>query len=130
MKGADLIQIGTAVYGIKWFDSLCTELGVKDKELSELTKAEELPGPIEYAARDIATKYMARVESMQVNTKFSDALLNGNVDNREQASFMAGLLKGMALILAATHGAPEELKTLAQEKEFLPVVDGYMKGLN
>ncbi len=130
MKGADIIQIGTAVYGIKWFDSLCTELGLKDKELSELTKAEALPGPVEYAMRDIATKYMARVESMHVNSKFSDALLNGGLDDREQAAFMAGLLKGMALILSATHGAPEELKTLAQEKEFLPVLDGYMKGLN
>lgn len=130
MKGADLIQIGTAVYGIKWFDSLCLELGITDVELSDLTKSETLPGPIEYAARDIATKYMSRVESMHVNTKFSDALLNGQVESKEQAAFMAGMLKGMALILAATHGTPEELKTLAQEKEFLPVVNGYMKGLN
>ena len=130
MKGADLIQIGTAVYGMKWFDSLVTELGVTDKELSELTKAENLPGPVEYAMRDIATKYMARVESMHVSTKISDALLNGQVDSKEQAGFMAGLLKGMSLILAATHGSPEELKTLAQEKDFLPVINGYIKGLN
>ena len=130
MRGADIIQIGTAVYGMKWFDSLMLELGVSDKELSELTKAVTLPGPVEYAMRDIATKYMSRVESMQVNTKFSDALLNGEVDDAEQAAFMAGLLKGMALILSATHGSPEELKTLAQEKDFLPLVDGYRKGLN
>ena len=130
MKGADLIQIATSVYGLKWLDSLCAELGVKDKELTALTKLETLPGPVEYAARVIATKYMARVESMNVNTKFSDALLNGEVENREQAAFMAGVLKGMALILAATHGAPEELKTLAGEKDFLPLVDAYMKGWN
>lgn len=126
MKGSDLIQIATAVYGLKWFDSVMLELGVDDKTLSDLTKAETLPGPVEYALRDIATKYMARVESMHVNTKFSDALLNGQVDNKEQAAFMAGLLKGMALVLSATHGEPDELKALAKEKDFLPILSAYM----
>jgi hypothetical protein len=130
MKGADIIQIGTTVYGIKWFDSLTTELQIKDKELSELTKAETLPGPVEYAMRDIATKYMARVESMHLSTKISDALLNGQVDNAEQAAFMGGLLKGMALILSATHGSPDELKALAKENNLLSIVNSYIKQLN
>ena len=126
MKGSDLIQIATTVYGIKWFDSLCTELKVNDTILSELTKAEALPGPVEYAMRDIATKYMARIESMQVNTKFSDALLNGETENEMQAAFMAGVLKGMSLILAAVHGAPEELKKLAKEEDLLMAINAFL----
>ncbi len=130
MNGSDIIQIGAAVFGIKWFDVLRHELGVSDKELSELTKADDLPGPVEYAMRDIATKYMVRVESMQAHTKISDALLNGQVDDKEVAAFMAGLVKGMALALSAIHGEPGELKTLAQEKDFIQVISGYIKGLN
>lgn len=131
MKGSDLIQITTAVFGLKWFDITCMELGISADELSAYTKEEEaLPGPVEYAIRDIATRYMLRVESMQVNTKISDALLNGGVEMNEEAVFIAGMARGMALILSALHGEPGDLKTLAQEKDFLSVVKGYMHGLN
>lgn len=117
MKGADLIQIGAAVFGIRWFDELVTALGVEADELSALTKAEELPPVVACAMRDIATKYAARVESMQLNTKIQDALMNGEVENLEQAAFMSGMSKGMALILAAIHGEPQELKKLAHSED-------------
>ena len=118
MKGSDLIQIAATVYGIKWFDSLTQEIGITDRELSDLSKAEELPAPIEFALREIATKYMARVESMQVNSNVRDALLNGTARDKEQAAYMAGIVKGMSLILSAIHGQPEELKALAKDKNF------------
>ena len=118
MKGSDLIQIAASVYGIKWFDSLCQEIGISDKELSELSKADELPAPIAYALREIATKYMARVESMLVNNNVRDALLNGTATDKEQAAYMAGIVKGMMLVLKAIHGEPEELKALAKDKNF------------
>ena len=118
MKGADLIQIAAAVYGIKWFDSVRQDVGLSEKELSELTKAEVLPGPIAYAMQDIATKYMARVESMHVNTKITDALMSGEAGDSTSAAYMVGLAKGMALVLAAIHGSPDELKELAHDKDF------------
>jgi hypothetical protein len=118
MKGSDLIQVATAVYGLKWFDALCQELGLAEKELSDLTKAEDLPGPIKYALSDIATKYMARVESMQVHSNIQDALLSGAVSDKEQAAYLAGMVKGMALILKAVHGEPEDLKAAAKNKDF------------
>jgi hypothetical protein len=119
MKGSDLIQIAASVYGIKWFDSLMQEVGISDKELSALSKQEdELPGPIQFALREIATKYMARVESMQVNTNVRDALLNGTASDKEQAAYMAGIVKGMTLVLKAIHGEPQELKALAKDKNF------------
>ena len=114
MKGSDLIQIATSVYGLKWFDSVCQELGISDKELSELTKADELPPVVQFAMREIATKYMARVESMQLHSNIQDVLMNGQVESDEQASYLAGIVKGMALILAAIHGQPDELKSLAK----------------
>lgn len=117
MKGADLIQIATAVFGIRWFDELLVVLGLEPDELSELTKVDNLPGPVATAMRDVATKYMARVESMHLNTKIQDALMNGEVENLEQAAFMSGMSKGMALILAAVHGEPDELKKLAHAEE-------------
>ncbi len=117
MKGADLIQIGTAVFGIRWFDELLLVLGVQADELSEWTKAEELPPVVQCAMRDVATKYAARVESMQLNTKIQDALMNGEVDGLEQAAFMSGMSKGMSIILAAMHGEPQELKKLAHSEE-------------
>jgi hypothetical protein len=118
MKGADLIQIATAVYGLKWFDSLCQELGISDKVLSEYTKADDLPGPVQYALSDIATKYMARVESMQVHSNIQDALLNGTVSDKEQAAYLAGIVRGMTLILKAVHGQSDELKAAAKNKDF------------
>lgn len=128
MKGEDLIQIATTVYGIKWFDSLCAEMGITDKELSAMQKsAEDLPGPVQYALRDIVSKYMTRIESMQINSKFQDALLNGEVKDESQAAFMAGMLKGMMLVLSSTHGEPEELRALALEEDFQDVVEGYTK---
>jgi uncharacterized protein YunC (DUF1805 family) len=117
MKGADLIQIAAAVYGIRWFDELLVTLQIEPDELSALTKADSLPGPVAYAMRDIATKYMARVESMQLNTKIQDALMNGEVESLEQAAFMSGMSKGMALLLAAVHGEPDELKKIAHSEE-------------
>lgn len=117
MKGADLIQIATAVYGIRWFDELLMVLGIEADELSELTKAEELPPVVQCAMRDIATKYAARVESMQLNKSIQDALMNGEVDSIEQAAFMSGMSKGMAVILAAMHGEPQELKKLANSQQ-------------
>lgn len=113
MKGADLIQIATAVFGIRWFDELLVALGLTPDELSGLTKADSLPGPVATALRDIATKYMARVESMHLNTKIQDALMNGEVESLEQAAFMSGMSKGMALVLACIHGEPDDLKKLA-----------------
>jgi len=118
MKGSDIIQIAASVYGIKWFDEVSRELGLSERELSELTKSEELPGPISYAMREIATKYMARVESMQLNSNIRDALLEGSVADKEQAAYLAGIVKGMALILSAIHGQPEELKNWAKDKNF------------
>lgn len=118
MKGSDIIQIAASVYGIKWFDELCRELGLSERELSELTKSEELPGPVSYAMREIATKYMARVESMQLNSNIRDALLEGSVADKEQAAYLAGIVKGMALILSAIHGQPNELKNWAKDKNF------------
>ena len=118
MKGSDIIQIAASVYGIKWFDEVCRELGLSERELSELTKSEELPGPVSYAMREIATKYMARVESMQLNSNIRDALLEGSVADKEQAAYLAGIVKGMALILSAIHGQPNELKNWAKDKNF------------
>ncbi|PIR32131.1 MAG: hypothetical protein COV36_04970 [Alphaproteobacteria bacterium CG11_big_fil_rev_8_21_14_0_20_44_7] len=130
MKGSDLIQIGTAVYGLKWFDSLCQELGIEDKELSKLTEADSLPGPIAYAMRDIATKYMARVESMQINNKFQDEIMAGKVESTEHAAFMSGVIKGMALVLAAIHGEPDELNALAKTEDIAAMVDSYLRVTN
>ena len=118
MKGSDIIQIAASVYGIKWFDEVCRELGLSERELSELTKSEELPGSVAYAMREIATKYMARVESMQLNSNIRDALLEGSVADKEQAAYLAGIVKGMALILSAIHGQPDELKKWAKDKSF------------
>lgn len=126
MKGSDLIQIATAVYGINWFDSVCQELGIDDKELSKYTDAEELPGPVVYAMSDIASKYMARVESMQIHSKFQDNILNAEIESSEQVAFMSGVIKGMALVLSAMHGEPEELKALAKEKDYKDIIEGYM----
>lgn len=118
MKGADLIQIGASVYGIRWLESVAKEIGISEREVGELTKQEELPTPIAYAMREIATKYMARVESMQLNSNIRDALLNGTAKDKEQAAYMAGIVRGMGLILSAIHGQPEELKALAKDKNF------------
>jgi hypothetical protein len=118
MKGSDLIQIATAVYGLKWFDQLCQDLGIKDTELTELTKADALPGPVAFALSEIATKYMVRVESMQVNNNIRDALLAGTAADKEQAAYMAGIVQGMTLVLKAFHGEPGQLKALAKDKNF------------
>jgi hypothetical protein len=126
MKGADLIQIGAAVHGIRWFDELLVTLQLEPEELSALTKAESLPGAVAYAMRDIATKYMARVESMQLNTKIQDALMNGEVDSLEQAAFMSGMSKGMALLLSAVHGEPDELKSLAHSENIKAAVSKFL----
>lgn len=118
MKGSDVIQIAASVYGIKWFDELCNQLKLSERELSEITKSDEVEGVIEYALTEIATKYMARVESMQVNNNIRDALLAGTVADKEQAAYLAGIVKGMSLILAAVHGEPAELKIWAKDKNF------------
>jgi hypothetical protein len=130
MKGSDLIQIAAAVYGIRWFDSLRTDLGLEDTVLSELTKADSLPGPIEYALRDIATKYMVRVESMQVHSNIQDALLTGRAEDPEQAAYMAGVVKGMTLLLKAIHGEPDELKEIAKDKTMSALTENFGKVLN
>ena len=70
---------------------------------------------------------MTRVESMQINSKFQDALLNGDVKDENQATYKAGMLKGMMLILSSTHGEPEELRALSLEENFQDVVEGYTK---
>lgn len=126
MKGADLIQIGAAVHGVRWFDELLVILQITPDELSALTKAEDLPGPVAYTMRDIATKYMARVESMQLNTKIQDAMMNGEAESLEQAAFMSGMSKGMALVLAAVHGEPDELKKLAHSDELVAKVASFL----
>ncbi len=130
MKGSDLIQIATAVYGIKWFDELSRALGVDEQQLSEYTKAEDLPGPVKYALSDIATKYMARVESMNLHSKIHDTMMAGSVGTGEEAAFLAGLTKGMALVLGAVHGEPEELKSITRDDDFVARINSLISGAN
>lgn len=129
MKGADIIQIATAVYGLKWFDTLSQELGVNEQQLSEWTKAEEgeLPGPVVYAMSDIVTKYMARVESMNLHNQCQELLLSGKIDKAENAAFATGMIKGMALVLSAVHGEADELKELSKSKGLQEILEGYLE---
>lgn len=125
-----LAEIGKAVYQAGWQEELANELSVEQSLVEGWADgSEEIDALAAFAIYRILEKYVARMESMIIADKVSKSMLNGDVEHQESAIFLAGMLKGMQLVLEAVHGNVEDLRNFSKADNMEHIVLDWMSDM-